>query len=154
VILLKRIKSILALFKNGAWAWERRALRAEDTLKPYQAGLMERTGEAKLEDTLSFLLNEDSGKMDEREVDPGQWEREHLIRCEAMAGRPNDSWIVIKVPQSNRTHVLCDFCDGDECDAKQWLEGPYKRDMIRARRRACSDNLFAAKSLSQAPVLS
>jgi hypothetical protein len=34
---------------------------------------MERTGEARLEDTLSFLLNEDSGKMDEREVDPGQW---------------------------------------------------------------------------------
>lgn len=92
--------------------------------------------------------------------------REHLIRCEAMAGRPNDSWIVIKVPQSNRTHVLCDFCDGDECNAKQWLEGPYsqsltvmeliehKRDTIRARRQACSDNLFAAKSPSQAPVLS
>jgi hypothetical protein len=34
---------------------------------------MERTGEARLEDTLSFLLNDDSGKMDEREVDPGQW---------------------------------------------------------------------------------
>jgi hypothetical protein len=50
--------------------------------------------------------------------------------------------------------VLCDFCDGDERDTKQWLEGHYsqsltvweliehKRDTIRAKRRASSDNLL------------
>ena len=48
-------------------------------------------------------------------------------------------------------HMCCDFCDGDEYDAKQWLEGPYsqsltvmeliehKRDTIRARRRGQGD---------------
>ena len=109
---------------------------------------MERTGEVKLEDILSFLLNDDSVKMDERKVEPGKWGER------VFDTMPNDSWIVIKCPQSNRTHMLCGFCDGNERDAKQWLEGPYgqsltvreliehKQSTIRARRRACSDNLL------------
>ena len=79
---------------------------------------MERTGKAKLEDILLFLLNDDPGKMDERKVEPGKWGEK------AFDTMPNNSWIVIKCPQSNRTHVLCDFCDEDERDAKQWLAGP------------------------------
>ena len=65
-----------------------------------------------------------------------------------------DRWLVLKVPQDNRSHVMCDFCDGDELDDMQWLEGPFNQDLTvremieyqrgsnRARRRACVDNLL------------
>jgi hypothetical protein len=108
---------------------------------------MERTGKAKLEDILLFLLNDDSGKMDERKVEPGKWGEK------AFDTMPNNSWIVIKCPQSNRTHVLCDFCDDDER-----LAGPYSLSLtvreliehtqstIRARRRACSDDNVLRKA--------
>ncbi len=49
---------------------------------------------------------------------------------------------------------MCDFCDGDEVDEKEWLEGPfsqsltvrelieYQRGSNRERRRANTDNLL------------
>ncbi len=43
--------------KKVAWAWERHALSAEESLRQYKGGLMDRTGEGKLKGTLSFLLN-------------------------------------------------------------------------------------------------
>jgi hypothetical protein len=46
---------------------------------------MERTGKAKLEDILLFLLNDDPGKMDERKVEPGKWGER------AFDTMPNDS---------------------------------------------------------------
>ena len=100
-----------------AGMWERRALRAEESLARYQQGLMERKGEAKLSDTLSFLLNSDSGVMDERSVD-NRNER-------AYDTMPRDDWLVLKIPQGNRAYAMCDFCDGDDLDDKQWLEGPF-----------------------------
>lgn len=127
-----------------AGMWERRALRTEESLARYQQGLMERKGEAKLSDTLSFLLNSDSGVMDERSIDNSN-ER-------AFDTMPDDNWLVLKIPQGNRSFAMCDFCDGDDLDEKQWLEGPFSlnltlRDMVdyrrastRERRRA-SDNM-------------
>ena len=100
-----------------AGMWKRRALRAEESLARYQQGLMERKGEAKLSDTLSFLLNTDSGVMDERSVD-NRNER-------AYDTMPRDDWLVLKIPQGNRAYAMCDFCDGDDLDDKQWLEGPF-----------------------------
>jgi hypothetical protein len=134
-----------------AGAWERRALRAEESLKRYQEGLMERTGEAKLKDTLSFLLNSDSGVIDERNsalASKSTW------NARAFDTMEEDEWLVLKIPQANLSHVLCDFCDGDKLDDKHWLEGPfsqsltvrelleYKRGSNRERRRACTDNLL------------
>jgi hypothetical protein len=67
---------------------------------------------------------------------------------------PGDKRLVLKVPQGNRSHVLCDFCDGDDPDDKQWMEGPFSqsltlRELIeyqigsnREWRRACTDNLL------------
>jgi hypothetical protein len=112
--------------RKVAWAWERRALRAEESLKRYQEGLMDRTGEAKLKDTLSFLLNSDSGIIDERNLSQGcksTWEER------AFDTMDNDTWVVLKVPQANRSHVLCNFCDGDDIDDKHWLEGPFSQNL-------------------------
>ena len=132
---------------RAAGAWELRALRAEESLKRYKQGLAERKGEAKLKDTLSSLLNEDSGVMDERNT-KSEW------AARAFDTMPGDKWIVLKVPQGNRGHVLCDFCDGDDPDDKKWMEGPFSqsltlRELIeyqigskRERRRECTDNLL------------
>ncbi len=62
----KEEQSPPSYMRKIAWAWERRALRAEESLKRYQEGMMDRTGEGKLKDTLSFLLNSDAGIIDER----------------------------------------------------------------------------------------
>jgi hypothetical protein len=97
---------------------------------------------------LSSLLNEDSGVLDERNTKSEWAER-------AFDTMPGDKWIVLKVPQGNRGHVLCDFCDGDDLDDKKWMEGPFSqsltlRELIeyqagsnRERRRACTDNLLS-----------
>ncbi len=119
-----------------AGAWERRALRAEESLARYQQGLMERTGEAKLSDTLSFLLNSDSGVMDERNIDNNSWSTRNARAFDTM---PGDEWLVLKIPQGNRSYVMCDFCDGDDLDGKQWLEGPFSqnltlREMVEHRK--------------------
>jgi hypothetical protein len=75
-------------------------------------------------------------------------------RTQAFNTMDKDEWVVLKVPQANRSHVLCDFCDGDKIDDKHWLEGPfsqnltvrelleYQRGSDRVRRRACTDNLL------------
>ncbi len=76
-------------------------------MKRYQQGLKERTGEAKLKDTLSFLLNEDSGVMDERNS-KSEW------NARVFDTMPGDKWLVLKVPQGNCSHAMCDFCDGDD----------------------------------------
>ena len=135
--------------RKVAWAWERRALRAEESLKRYQEGLMDRTGEGKLKDTLSFLLNSDSGIIDEGNMSLGNKSRWEERAFDTM---DKDKWVVLKVPQANQSHVLCDFCDGDELDDKHWLEGPFSQNMTvrelleyqrgsdRVQRRACTDN--------------
>ncbi len=41
----------------------------------------------------------------------------------------SDEWLVIKVPKANRTHFMCDFCDGDKLDEYEWLEGNFKQDL-------------------------
>ncbi len=89
-----------------AWAWERRALRAEESLKRYQEGLMDRTGEAKLKDTLSFLLNSDSRIIDERNLNLAS---KSTWNARAFDTMEEDEWLVLKIPQANRSHVLCDF---------------------------------------------
>ena len=84
--------------RKVAWAWERRALRAEESLKRYQEGLMDRTGEGKLKDTLSFLLNSDSGIIDERNLsleNKSRWEER------AFDTMDKDKRVVLKVPQAN-----------------------------------------------------
>ncbi len=45
-----------------AWAWERRAVQAEDELRRLKEGLMVRSGRIKLMDSLQFLLNSDEGQ--------------------------------------------------------------------------------------------
>ena len=134
-----------------AWAWEIRAFRAEESLAKYQASLRERTGETKLKETLSSLLNSDSGVMDEQNVGK---ESKSTWNARAFDTMPGDEWIVVKVPQANRSHVMCDFCDGDVLDEKQWLEGPFNQDLTirelidyqrgttRSKRRARTDNLL------------
>jgi hypothetical protein len=111
---------------------------------------MDRTGEGKLTDTLSFLLNSDQGSDDlkKNKESKSTWESKAF---DTMKG---DKWLVLKVPQDNRSHVMCDFCDGDEMDEMEWLEGPfsqsltvrelieYQRGSNRERRRACTDNLL------------
>jgi hypothetical protein len=135
-----------------AGAWERRALRAEESLARYQQGLMDRTGEAKLSDTLSFLLNSDSGVMDERNIDDNSWTTRNARAFDTM---PGDDWLVLKIPQGNRSYGMCDFCDGDDLDEKQWLEGPFSlnltlRELVehrkgttREKRRATDNNLLS-----------
>ncbi len=73
--------------RKVAWAWERRALRAEESLKRYKEGLMERSEELKLHVTLSSILNSDSGVMDERNIETesgiGNW---HSRAFDTMPG--------------------------------------------------------------------
>ena len=83
---------------------------------------MERKGDAKLEDTLSSLLNEDAGVMDERNT-------ESAWSARAFDTMPGDKWLVLKIPQGNRSHVMCDFCDGDDPDDKKWMEGPFSQSL-------------------------
>ena len=45
----------------------------------------------------------------------------------AFNATPEDEWLVIKVPKANRSHFMCDFCDGDELDNYEWLEGGFKQ---------------------------
>jgi hypothetical protein len=71
--------------RKVACEWERIALRAEESLKRYQQGLVERKGEAKLKDTLSFLLNEDSGVMDERNT-KSEWSARAFDQCQVTKG--------------------------------------------------------------------
>ena len=134
-----------------AGAWERRALRAEESLARYQQGLMDRTGEAKLSDTLSFLLNSDSGVMDERKIDNNSWTTRNERAFDTM---PGDGWLVLKIPQGNRSYAMCDFCDGDDLDEKQWLEGPFSlnltlRELVEQRKnttrekRRAMDNVLS-----------
>ena len=71
----------------------------------------------------------------------------------AFNATPEDECLVIKVPKANRTHFMCDFCDGDELDKYEWLEGNFKQDLsirelleyrrgrTRSKRRAISDPL-------------
>ena len=137
--------------RKVAWAWERRALRAEESLRDYQEGLVNRKGDGKLKKTLTVLLNEDSGIMDERNLGRGS---KSTWNARAFSTMEDDEWLVIKVPQANRSHVMVDFCDGDQIDDKHWLEGPFSqsltlRELIeyqqgsnRVRRRACTDNLL------------
>jgi hypothetical protein len=137
---------------RAAGVWELRALRAEENLKRYKEGLCERSDGTKLDVTLSTILNTDSGVMDERNIEKesniGDW---HSRAFDTM---PGDVWMVLKVPQGNRTHVMCDLCNGDEPDDKQWLEGPfsqnltlremleYQKGTTKKKRRACTDNLL------------
>jgi hypothetical protein len=68
-----------------------------------------------------------------------EWFKERELRqefdhfAEWSAGAYNstasDEWLVIKVPKANRTHFMCDFCDGDKLDEYEWLEGNFKRDL-------------------------
>ncbi len=50
----------------------------------------------------------------------------------AFNATPEDEWLVIKVPRANRSHFMCDFCDGDELDNYEWLEGGYTEGEGRA----------------------
>jgi hypothetical protein len=97
-----------------AWAWERRALQAEEDLKRFKQGLMVRSGGVKLMDSLEFLLNSDEGEG--AQFDDGgvsTW------NANAFNTMPKEKWLVLKVPQANRSHVMCDFCDGDDLDGKE-----------------------------------
>ena len=47
----------------------------------------------------------------------------------AFNATPEDEWLVIKVPRANRSHFMCDFCDGDELDNYEWLEGGFKQEL-------------------------
>ena len=100
---------------------------------------------------MSFLLNSDQGhdlKKNKNKESKSTW------NARAFDTMKGDRWLVLKVPQDNRSHVMCDFCDGDEMDDMHWLEGPFNQDMTvremieyqrgsnRARRRACEDNLL------------
>ncbi len=79
--------------RKVAWAWERRALSAEESLRQYKGGLMDRTGEGKLSDTLSFLLNSDQGSdLKKNKESKSTWESRAF---DAMKG---DKWLVLKVP--------------------------------------------------------
>ncbi len=55
--------------RKVAWAWEMRALRAEENLKRYKECLIERSDGMKLNVTLSTILNSDSGVVDERNIE-------------------------------------------------------------------------------------
>ena len=84
---------------------------------------MVRSGRIKLMDSLQFLLNSDEGPGDAFKVDETKW-AENVFNT-----MPNDKWIVLKIPQGNRSHVMCDFCDGDNLDGKEWLEGPFNQNL-------------------------
>jgi hypothetical protein len=72
---------------------------------------------------------------------------------QAYNATPDDEWLIIKVPMANKTHFMCDFCDGDELDEFEWLEGvfkqgltirellEYRRERSRAKRRNITDPL-------------
>ena len=38
-----------------------------------------------------------------------------------------DEWLIIKVPKKGKKLFFVDFCDGDDVDEFQWLEGPYQQ---------------------------
>jgi hypothetical protein len=100
-------------------------------------------------DSLEFLLNSDEGEGAQfNDGGVSTW------NANAFNTMPRDKWLVLKVPQANRSHVMCDFCDGDDLNGKEWLGGPfsqsltirelieYQQDSDRGRRRACADNLL------------
>ncbi len=47
----------------------------------------------------------------------------------AFNATPDDEWLVIKVPKANRSHFMCEFCDGDELDNYEWFEGAFKQEL-------------------------
>jgi hypothetical protein len=85
----------------------------------------------------------------------GEYDADGVRKWAATAfnATPDDEWLVIKVPKANRTHFMCDFCDGDELDNFEWLEGcfkqgltvrellEYRRGRTREKRRNITDNL-------------
>ncbi len=59
---------------------------------------MDRTGEAKLKDTLSFLLNSDSSIIDERNLNLGS---KSTWNARAFDTMEDNEWLVMKIPQGN-----------------------------------------------------
>jgi hypothetical protein len=57
------------------------------------------------------------------------FDQDHVGNWSANAfnATPEDEWLVIKIPKANQTHFMCDFCDGDEFDNFEWLEGAFKQ---------------------------
>ena len=47
----------------------------------------------------------------------------------AFNATPEDEWLVIKVPKANKTHFMCEFCDGDDLDNFEWFEGAFKQSL-------------------------
>ena len=66
---------------------------------------------AALTDANSLLPEKRAKWFKEREL--GR-EFDHLADSSAGAynSTASDEWLVIKVPKANRTHFMCDFCDG------------------------------------------
>ena len=53
----------------------------------------------------------------------------------------DDEWLIIKIPKKGKECFLVDYCDGDDEDEFQWLEGPYLQDDLTIKdlldRRRC-----------------
>jgi hypothetical protein len=44
-------------------------------------------------------------------------------------GLSDDEWIILRVSKNDKEYVRVDFVDGDTDDDKEWLEGPFSRDV-------------------------
>ncbi len=137
----EKISDMFEQINNGSFYPERRQRRCREDLDPYDRVVECPASIPVCDEEDNEVSYRQNDAMESSVALPTPTRGDGVVRTTEALDRltkyeeddlvEGDKWIVIRVPKRvKREYFLVDYCDGDEVDEFEWLEGPHLQSTV------------------------